>query len=181
MRLFVGIALPTDIRLTLGTLCSGVAGARWVSPDNMHLTLRFIGEADGGMAADLDAELSDIHVPAFDLALTGIGSFAKRSRLRALWAGVETSAALQHLHNKVETAAVRAGFQPEGRKFTPHVTLARFKGQHVDLGNYLEANGTFSTAPFPVDAFTLFESHLGHGGSHYVALNAYRTQGHEYA
>ncbi|MBT6095762.1 MAG: RNA 2',3'-cyclic phosphodiesterase [Rhodospirillaceae bacterium] len=177
MRLFVGIALPADIRLALSSLCSGLAGARWVKPENMHMTLRFIGEADSGMAADLDTELSDIHVPAFDLRLTGIGNFSKRSRLRALWAGVETSAALIHLQHKVEQAAVRAGFPPEGRKFTPHVTLARFKGQHVKLGEYLEANGVFSSAPFPIEAVTLFESHLGHGGSHYVALNEYLLQG----
>ncbi len=177
MRLFVGISLPADIRLSLATLCSGLAGARWVTPENMHMTLRFIGDADGGMAEDLDAELSGIQVPEFDIKLTGIGSFSKRSRLRAVWAGVETNAALIHLQRKIEQAAVRAGFPPEGRKFTPHITLARFKTQQIDLGDYLEANGAFSSAPFPLEAVTLFESHLGHGGSHYVALNDYPLRG----
>lgn len=177
MRLFVGIALPADIRLALGTLCSGLAGARWVRPENMHLTLRFVGDADTGAAADLDAELAEVHVPVFDMAFAGIGNFSKGSRLRALWAGVGSNAALAHLQNKVETACQRAGFAPEGRKFTPHVTLARFKGRRVDLGDYLEANGAFATPPFPVARFTLFESHLGHGGAHYVALNEYPLDG----
>ena len=177
MRLFVGISLPADIRLALGTLCSGLAGARWVSQENMHLTLRFIGDADNASATDLDAELNEVQMPVFELAFSGIGNFSKGARLRALWAGVESNEALLHLQGKVEKAAQRAGFEPEGRKFTPHMTLARFKGQRVDLGDYLEANGAFATAPFPVEQFTLFESHLGHGGAHYVSLNDYPLNG----
>jgi len=177
MRLFVGIALPADIRLTLGTLCSGLSGARWMNLENLHLTLRFIGETDRGRAADLDEALADIHAPAFDLVLAGIGNFSNKKRFRALWAGVESNPALLHLQRKVEQAAVMAGFQPEGRKFTPHVTLAKFKAQHIDLGDYLEANGSFRSAPFPVTSVTLFESHLGHGGSHYVPLTEYPLQG----
>ncbi len=173
MRLFVGIALPPDIRMALGTLCAGISGTRWVKPENLHVTLRFIGEASRGAAQDLDAALGDVHVPAFEMRFCGIGDFSKKSRLKALWSGVAANPALTHLQGKVEKAAQRAGFAPEGRKFTPHVTLARFKGQRVDLGHYLETNGAFSTEPFVVENFTLFESHLGHGGSHYVVLNEY--------
>jgi len=173
MRLFVGIALPSDIKMTLVTLCSGLSGTRWVKPESMHVTLRFIGEVDRGAAHDLDSALSDVRVPAFEMRFSGIGNFSKKERLRALWAGVESNPALTLLQSKIEKAVQRAGFAPEGRKFTPHVTLARFKGQRVDLGHYLEANGAFSSGPFPVEAFTLFESRMGHGGSHYEALSEY--------
>ena len=77
------------------------------------------------------------------------------------------------LKAKVEKAALRAGFKPEGRKFKPHVTLARFRGQQLDLRDYFSANGAFSTTPFSVKAVTLFESHLGRGGAHYLALQHY--------
>lgn len=173
MRIFVGIALPLDIRMTLGTLCSGLSGTRWVKPESMHVTLRFIGEADRGAAHDLDAALSDVRVPTFEMRFSGIGDFSQKSRLKALWAGVAANPALSHLQGKIENAVQRSGFPPDGRKFTPHVTLARFKGQRVDLGHYLEQNGAFSTEPFVVESFTLFESHLGHGGSHYEVLNEY--------
>ncbi len=173
MRLFVGIELPSDIRMTLGTLCSGLSGTRWVRTENMHVTLRFIGETGLGAAHDLDAALGDVRVPAFEMRFCGIGDFSQRSRLKALWAGVAANPALGHLQGKVEKAVQRAGFPPDGRKFTPHVTLARFKGQRVDLGHYLETNGAFSSAPFPVEKFTLFESHMGHGGSHYEVLKEY--------
>ena len=173
MRLFVGIALPLDIRMALGTLCAGISGTRWVKPESMHVTLRFVGEVGLGAAQDLDAALGDVHVPAFEMRFSGIADFSQKSRLKALWAGVAANPALGHLQGKVEKAVQRAGFPPDGRKFTPHVTLARFKGQRVHLGHYLEANGAFSTEPFLVESFTLFESHMGHGGSHYEVLNEY--------
>ena len=173
MRLFVGITLPPDIRLVLGMLCSGISGARWVNTENMHMTLRFIGETDGRGASDLNMALDDIQMPAFNIAFFGIGHFSNKSRLRAIWAGVEANEALLQLQAKVQKAALRAGFKPEGRKFKPHVTLARFRGQQIDLRDYFGANGTFSTAPFSVEAVTLFESHLGRGGAHYVALKDY--------
>ena len=175
MRLFVGVAFPADIRAALCTLCSGIFGARWVRPEGMHLTLRFIGETDGRGATDLDTTLEDLDRPAFEMALTGIGHFSSKARHRALWAGVEAGNALEQLHARVEWAAQRAGFEPEGRKFKPHVTLARFKGREgvFDLSRYLEDNATFATEPFFVEALTLFESHLSQEGAHYVALKDY--------
>ncbi len=175
MRLFVGLVIPADVRAVLCTLCSGIFGARWVRPENMHLTLRFIGETDGGSATDLDIMLGDVDGLAFEMALTGVGHFSSKSRLRSIWVGIEAGNALEQLHAKVEMAVQRAGFKQVGRKFKPHVTLARFKGEAraVDLSRYLEANGTFTTKPFWVDALTLFESHLAHKGAHYVALKEY--------
>ena len=177
MRLFVGIALPADVRVALCRLCTGLPSARWVDDENLHMTLRFIGDVEPDGATELDAALSDIHAPAFEMQLSEIGHFSNKSRLRALWVGVVSNPALNHVQGKVAAAAARAGFAPEGRKFTPHVTLARFRGQRVNLADYLAANGAFSTAPFPVEHITLFESHLGHGGAHYIALNKYPLDG----
>src|SRR5690242_13145374 len=126
LRLFVGIALPPQLKLRLSLLASGVPGARWVDPGNMHLTLRFIGEVDEGVASDIDAALARIRAPRFAVTLTGIGHFGGAAP-RLLWAGVESNAALFHLRDKIEAAVVRAGLAAETRRFSPHVTLARLK------------------------------------------------------
>lgn len=181
MRLFVGLDLPADIRRDLAVICAGVHGARWVAPENFHITLRFIGEADRHQAADLDAMLADIQVPAFDIAFRGIGSFGSRGRLRAVWAGLESSGALVHLHDKVERCAMRAGFQPEERKFKPHVTLARFKGvPEMAAASFVNHHAGFVTPPFTVSRFVLFESILGGEGAHYIPMQTYPLVGYDY-
>lgn len=174
MRLFVGLPLPEDIRAVLGSMCNGLDGARWVKPESMHLTLRFVGEVGGADAADLDMALNDVRASAFEMQCRDLGHFGKAGKVRALWAGVPENAGLNQLQDKVERAVAGAGYGSEGRKFKPHVTLARFRGRVPrGLGDYLNARGAFSSALFSVSSFTLFESRMGHGGSHYVPLNDY--------
>src|SRR5208282_1129398 len=103
LRLFVGIALPPEVKLSLSLLCAGVPGAKWVDPGNYHVTLRFIGEVDEGAASDLDDALARIRAPRFALALAGVGQFGNRM----LWAGVERNDALAHLHEKIDSAVAR--------------------------------------------------------------------------
>ena len=174
MRLFVGLSFPSDIRQSLSVLASGLNGARWVEPEGLHLTLRFMGDVSTRDAADLDAALSAIMEPAFALWCSGLGHFGKGDKVRALWARIAPNEGLSRLREKVERAAFHVGFGDEGRKFKPHITLARFRGPNPrNLGEYLNVHGAFSTEPFLVSSFTLFESHMGHGGSHYVPLNDY--------
>lgn len=181
MRLFVGLDLPAYIRSDLTAICAGVHGARWVAPESYHITLRFLGEVDRHTAADLDGLLADIQAPAFDIALHGIGSFGSRGRLRALWAGVEPSGALNHLHDKVARACMRAGFPAEDRKFKPHVTLARFKGvPEMAAASFADHNAGFATRPFTVARFVLFESLLGGEGAHYIPMRTYPLVGFDY-
>lgn len=178
MRLFVGIALPEDVRDRLGALQAGLPGARWVEPEKAHLTLRFIGETDGGRAEDIDEALAAIRAPAFGLRLSGIGCFESGRRVRAVWVGLDRSEALAHLADKVESAIARLGFPPERRKFTGHVTLARLDGAPAEtVGPYIAHHNTFAAGPFPVDRFTLFRSFLGKRGSRYQALADYRLDG----
>jgi 2'-5' RNA ligase len=174
LRLFVGLALPDGIIARLRILCSGMPGARWVEPANMHLTLRFIGEVEEQTAEDIDAALSSIEAPAFDLELSSVGVFGEGYKARALWAGVVPSPSLSHLQAKVESAVVRSGQPPEGRKFTPHITLARFhRPEPARIQPFIEGNNLFSAGPFRVEAFTLFESRLGNGGPVYTSLVDY--------
>lgn len=178
MRLFVGIALPADIRERLDRLQSGLLGARWVDLDGAHVTLRFIGETDGGGAEDIHDALSEIQAQAFALRVSGIGNFGTGRKVRAVWAGLDKSEALVHLADKVESAIVRAGFEPERRKLTPHVTLARLDGTPVEaVGDYVARHNTFAAGPFPIERFTLFRSFIGKDGSLYQALADYPLDG----
>jgi 2'-5' RNA ligase len=166
MRLFVAIALPEDLRTRLAGLANGLPGARWVSPENLHLTLRFLGELDGGQAADVDEALSGLRVPGFPLAIEGLSHFGVGRKIRQLWAGVAPNPALVRLHGKVEQAVIRSGLPPEPRKFKPHVTLARFKSSPgAKLGDYLAEYALFRAAPFPVDRFVLYSSFLSANGA----------------
>ncbi|WP_431856763.1 RNA 2',3'-cyclic phosphodiesterase [Azospirillum sp.] len=174
IRLFVALDFPADVRERLAGLAGGVPGARWTEAGNLHLTLRFIGEVPDDTAHDIDAALSEIAAPGFDLVLDGVGMYGSARNARVLWAGVERSEALSHLQSKVESALVRCGLPPEERKFSPHVTLARLKDAPKDrLGRFLEDRGLFRAGPMRIDHFTLYRSHLGKGGAVYEALREY--------
>lgn len=174
MRLFVALSLPDDLRSKLSSLSSGLPGARWVAPENLHLTLRFLGELDGPDADDVDAALSGIRCERFSLSLAGLGHFGDDWRLRALWLGVEPNETLERLQMKVEQAVRRAGQPPEKRKFKPHVTLARFKSHPgARLADYITEHALFRAAPFEVASFTLYSSYLSHEGAIYTPEAVY--------
>jgi len=174
MRLFVGLGVPEGLAQRLSILQAGQPGARWVPPESMHLTLRFIGEVSRSEAEDIDEMLVGISAPGFDLHLQSVGQFGQGVKTRALWAGLVPSEPLNFLQTKVESAVVRAGQPPEGRKFSPHITLAHFGTPHANrVQSFLEGNNLFRAGPWTIDHFTLFESHLGKGGSVYTPLADY--------
>ena len=157
LRLFVGIGFPPTLKLQLSLLRSGVPGAKWVDPGNFHLTLRFIGETDEVVAADIDDALVRLRARRFTLQLAGTGVFGDRPR--SLWVGVERSPELVALRDKIEQALIRAGLPPEQRKFAPHVTLARLHNPALDaLSGFLAANAQFRADPLPVEGFSLIAS-----------------------
>ena len=163
VRLFVGLALPEEVRQLLGGLAFGLPNAHWVPEDNLHLTLRFIGDIDEGLADDVHLALCQIQAAAFDLSLSGLGTFGRGRRIRKLWAGVAASTDLAHLQGKVETAVTRCGLPAEGRHFMGHVSLAALKDPPVErLQAFVAGNNLFHAA-FRVEAFHLFSSKRGHG------------------
>ena len=170
MRLFVALELPLEARIRLSRLASGLPGARWLPPDNYHLTLRFLGEMPGHRAEELDHALAALRGRRFTLQLAGVGVFEKAGRPQALWAGVERNPQLDHLQNKVETAVQRIGFEPERRRFTPHVTLARLDGAPPSkLAEWVQAHNLLRADPVAVEHFTLFSSRLGKDAAVYTA------------
>lgn len=175
-RLFVAIRPPAAIRDQLQDLMEGVPGARWQDDEQLHLTLRFIGEVEGPLAEDIAAVLQTIHHPAFPIMLSGLGKFDSRGRVHTLWAGVRPHDMLAHLHRKVDQALVRVGLQPERRAYLPHVTLARFGREASSPDALLARHAGLSSAPFEIDHFALYESHLSQAGAHYEMVARYALQ-----
>lgn len=167
LRLFVGIAFPPELKLRLSLLYSGIPGAKWVEPGNLHLTLRFIGEIGEDLAADVDEALARLKARRFALQLAGTGVFGG-NRPHALWVGVERDPGLVRLRDKIEQALIRVGLAPEPRKFAPHVTLARLRDPELaKLGHFLAAHAQFRADPLPVEQFSLIASFPTKAGSVY--------------
>ncbi|MBM3491103.1 MAG: RNA 2',3'-cyclic phosphodiesterase [Alphaproteobacteria bacterium] len=168
MRLFVAIPLPEDVRVGLAMLAGGVPGAGWVPADNLHLTLRFLGEVDGRQFEEVCLGLGRVGGDAFPLELSGVGHFGDRRQARVLWAGVRPSEALARLRGRVERNLEDCGLPREERRFHPHVTLARLRGAPVErVGRFFIEHSRYASRRFLVDGFTLFSSHPGHGQSIY--------------
>ena len=173
IRLFTAIEIPETVRVRLSLLQAGVPGACWTSTENLHLTLRFIGEVDEATANDIDEVLSNLHGQAFDLTLKGVGEFGGREA-RSLWAGVAPNPSLQRLAAKIESTLQRMGRPAEMRKFAAHVTLARLKDTPLaKVHEFLSANNLFDSGAFRVGAFTLFSSHQTAKGSLYRPERTY--------
>lgn len=176
MRLFTAIAIPDDVAQHLVLMQAGVPGARWSTREQLHLTLRFIGEVDGRDAAAIDDALSTIVAPGFRLTLKGVGQFGGKNP-SALWVGVEANDSLIHLERKIESALQRVGQRAESRKFTPHVTLAYLRGaSRGRVMDYLTDHALFASPAFEVNGFILYSSHLTPNGSLYTAEKAYRLR-----
>jgi 2'-5' RNA ligase len=177
-RLFVAVALPDELKRRLALLGGGIPGARWVEPERMHLTLRFIGEVDGVRAEDITAALAEVRGAPFALTLRGVGNFEQGRTPTAIWVGVVEREAVVRLHEKVERQLGLIGFAPEPRKFHPHVTLARLKGAWRDrVAQFLALRHGFAAEPFTVESFHLFSSHRGTGGAVYRVEASYPLDG----
>ena len=172
-RLFVAIRPPEAICDLLIDAMDDSPELRWVGDEQLHLTLRFIGEVERPVASDLAAVLGRVQAEPFELRINGIGRFDQK-RGGAVWAGVEPKAPVASLAAKVERACLSVGIEPERRTFHPHITLARWKGRSSRAADSLVERLTgLSSDPFPVDRFILFESQLSRHGPHYEAVADY--------
>lgn len=160
-RLFIAIDLPEALKAHVMAICRGVATARWVPEEQLHLTLRFIGDADEELFSAIRAGLSQVKSHPFTLALTGTGCFPSPKRPRVLWIGTRGDGTLQQLRQAVEEYLVTSGIPADARPFSPHITLARLKEPApAATASFLAAHATFASEPFAVDAFHLYSSTL---------------------
>ncbi|HMH64889.1 MAG TPA: RNA 2',3'-cyclic phosphodiesterase [Rhizomicrobium sp.] len=178
MRLFVALPIPDPVTQALTLLQGGVPGARWQSREQMHLTLRFIGEVDGSDMRALDDVLSALDVPAFELQLHGVGQFGNKQP-HALWAAARKHEMLEHLQRKVDSAIRRVGQPQDAHKFLPHVTLARLRHPDLDkVREWLVQHALFTSDLFSVNAFCLYSSKLTSDGSIYRVEQEYPLRGY---
>ncbi len=165
-RLFVALDLPAAVREALAGIRMDLREARWVKSDQLHLTLRFIGPADESLKCRVQQSLSSIIAPAFSLSLTRVGHFPPGQMARIIWVGVERQLELLQLQRQIERVLQLTGIAPEGRPFSPHITLARIREPQPGLTMKLEKEQQgFVTPSFPVSEFHLYSSLLTDSGA----------------
>ncbi len=185
-RLFVALDLAPSPRAALAALCAGIPAARWVPPEQLHVTLRFLGQVADDRVAGLQAALAGVGAAGFQVEVRGVGLFppapTRRKPARVLWAGLDPTAPVAALKVAVDAAlAPVVGPDPEAaeRAFSPHVTLARFKDppEPTALADFLARHRALASAAFAVAAFTLYQSRTSPAGSVYTALARYPLAG----
>ena len=175
-RLFIGIRPPVPVREALIDTMEALEGARWQDDEQLHLTLRFIGEVERPVANDLAAALASITWQLFDLALEGVAHFERKGMPTAIWARVLPTPELNWLRTKIERACDLTGLGRETRRFTPHITIARLNRYTGPIAPWLTRHASLR-ATWQADGFTLFESHLLASGAHYEAAVHYQLKG----
>ncbi|MDR3628882.1 MAG: RNA 2',3'-cyclic phosphodiesterase [Desulfocapsaceae bacterium] len=170
IRLFVALDIPAPLRQRLHAMGKDIPGARPAPRDQIHLTLRFIGEVDDGMALDIEASLAAVRSPPFSLSVRGVGCFPHRGTPRVLWAGLSESRELDILHTHIENRLIACGLPPEPGKFSPHITLARLRDcPRRQADAFLADKALFRSEDFPVEGFVLYASRLLKSGAVHVA------------
>ena len=172
-RIFTGLEIPPEVAQSLAMLRGGLPGARWIDPENYHVTLRFIGDVDDIVAHEVASLLGRVRRQPFELRIEELKSFGGR-KPRAVVAALGPAPAPMELQAEHERLMQRVGLEPEGRKFTPHVTLARLReSSSRQVADYLAVRAPFRSPPFKVSRFVLFSSRASIGGGPYVVEAAY--------
>jgi RNA 2',3'-cyclic 3'-phosphodiesterase len=176
-RLFTGLEVPADIATELNMLQGGVWGARWIEPQDYHITLRFIGDIEERLAREIRMSFENVEARPFTIQLKGVGAFGGNDP-HTIFAGVVESAEIRRLHASLERHCQMAGLPPEGRKFMPHVTLARLRSPNLaNVQEFLARQNLFISRPFEVNQFVLFSSRPSRGGGPYGVVDAYELRG----
>lgn len=173
-RIFTGLAVPETMAEDLSRLCGGLMSARWVDPEDYHLTLRFIGDVDERTANEIADLLYQVRKRTLEVTLTGLGAFGG-DRPRELYVAVKQSQQLSELQAEHERIMRRAGLPPETRKFVPHVTLARLTRDATarQVADWIALRGLFLSRSFLVPDFALFSSKESVGGGPYLVEETY--------
>ena len=191
IRLFVAIELPPEVLAALGRTMqvlktAGVgAGLRWVRPEGIHLTLKFLGETDEEDLPGVIAALHGVSRQHAPIAVTpgGLGSFGGRRNLRVIWVGLLTNSdALGQLANGIDSALEPLGFAREARAFNPHLTLARVREDaapdiRTRIHNIVSQMTSPNISPFRATSFSLVESKIRRGGAIYRQVAAFPLEG----
>ncbi len=178
-RLFTGIEIPLPHSQRLMMLRGDIITARWIAPENYHITLRFLGDVSSLQADEYSAQLDELMIEPFDLTIKSVGHFGTK-RAHALWAGLEPCEALNHLHRAHEKCAINIGLEPEPRKFIPHITLARLTRTRLStIAPFLADFSGFQPDPFRVTRAALYSAKPSTGGGPYVVEDIFPFESEE--
>ena len=167
-RLFVALTLPLPVRAALTALAQPLPDVTWTRPEQLHLTLRFLGDVAVERIAAMLARLEGVRVAPFILPVEGLGTFPPNRPPRILWAGVGNGhPRLFQLRQRLDDALIASGLRElDVRTFQPHVTLARCgEGAAPAVAHWLRASREFAAPPFQVESFDLYRSELPPGGA----------------
>ncbi len=174
IRLFIAIDIPEDIRILMCGMGASIPGARPVPTEQLHLTLKFIGDVENSILPDIREALATIGKAPFPMCLKGVGHFPPRGNPKVLWAGVTPLSEITLLRNRIEKALANIGIPRESRKFSPHITLARLKSSPLNrVTQFLAGNSLFETPLFTINTFHLYSSTLSPRGATHTLLESY--------
>jgi RNA 2',3'-cyclic 3'-phosphodiesterase len=172
-RLFTALEVPRSVAAGLSLLRGGLPGARWIEPEDYHITLRFVGDIDDRMADEFAEALERVKAQPFAISVRGLSVFGSKNP-HALIAVVEAGASLLALQADIDRLCGRLGLPGDPRRFTPHITIARLKNvRPADAGRYLGERGMVYVPDFPASRFVLMSSRESTGGGPYVIEEEY--------
>ena len=180
-RLFVALDLSPELKAAVRSLQFGLRNARWLDDAGLHLTLAFIGEVDGSAVERVEDALAEVEADPIRMELHGLGCFPGRGDPRVLWTGAAPKAELADLASAVARGLRRAGVTLKRRRFTPHVSLVRFRRPppRVDLERYLAAHSLFRSPVCEVASFHLYSSILHPSGARHTIEATYPLERNE--
>jgi len=174
-RLFIAIDLPKPVKNRLEVLQKHLDGVKWIELQQMHLTIRFLGNVDEELYQKLLSNLKKIRSPSFVYSIKGVGVFPNIHRPKVLWAGVEADDRLSILYQKIEEVVISSGFDPEERDYKPHITLGRVKRRlhSEECQTFLGKHEKLEITDIKVDNFILYQSRLTRHGALHQQLQQY--------
>lgn len=174
MRLFIAVPLPDKVKDALLEIREPIEGVRWQNPEQMHLTLKFLGDTPRQEISGIEQELKQLAAEPFSMDISGVGQFPKSGPPRVVWAGVSDNELLLQLQAEVEKRCSKLGFPPEDREYHPHITLARVKNnRNSAIEELIHRHSDFSLNDIPVDRLVLYESQLQPEGAVHNPLTSF--------
>ncbi len=195
MRIFIGIDIDPEVRARIARFLEGVQGfapeARWVRPESLHITVKFIGEQPSERVEAITERLRRVESSAFEIRSAGYGFFPTAKAARVFWIGIQAGPQLAAVAGKIDMAVADLGIPREDRPFSPHLTLARAGGRSgspkwrkgdgpnaifATLEKRLAAMGELDFGTMTAREFILYQSQLSPGGSKYTKLQRFPLQ-----
>lgn len=186
MRIFIALDIPEEIRRRISRYTQQVRSlapdSRWSRPEALHVTLKFVGNADGAKVAEMKRALHGISLPVFEIGFSGVGFFPGERSPKVFWAGVQSTEELPALASTIDAALEKIGIPRETKPWHPHLTLARAGAPGRVSRAFLQLPGKLPAeipqfGTMTAREFFLYKSEPTPGGSSYTKLERFALKG----